>query len=58
MTKASKGRVVFGQREEKKHVLGQGKGLMTDTNLEKYKAYFKESELSNLAIAEFMQISR
>ena len=56
---ASKGQVVLGQTEKKrKCTLGQGNGLMKDMNLEKYKAYLEESELNNLATAEFMQISR
>lgn len=55
---ASKEPVVFGQTEKSKCILGQGKGLMKDMNLEKCKAYLEESELNNLATAEFMQISR
>lgn len=56
---ASKEQVVFGQTEEKsKGIIGQGKGLMKDMNLKKCKVYLEESELNNLATAEFMQISR
>ena len=56
---ASKEQVVFGQTEKKsKCIIGQGKGLMKDMNLKKYKVYLEESELKNLATAEFMQISR
>lgn len=56
---ASKEQVVFGQTEKKsKCIIGQGKGLMKDMNLKKCKVYLEESELKNLATAEFMQISR
>lgn len=56
---ASKEQVVFGQTEKKsKCIIGQGKGLMKDMNLKKCKVYLEESELNNLATAEFMQISR
>lgn len=43
---------------EGKYILGQGKGLMKDIHLEKYKQCLGESESSNLATAEFMEISR
>lgn len=44
----------FGWREkERKYILGQGKGLMKDKNLEKYKEYLEASELNNLATVEF-----
>lgn len=40
---ASKEPVVFGQTEKKsKCILGQGKGLMKDMNLEKCKAYLEK----------------
>ena len=56
---SSKEQVVFGQTEKKsKCIIGQGKGLMKDMNLKKCKVYLEESELKNLATAEFMQISR
>lgn len=43
---------------EGKYVLGQEKGLRKNINLEKHKEGLGESELNNLARAEFMEVSR